>query len=166
MIYLLDANTFIQAHRTYYHMRICPGYWDWLDQQFAQGSLISIDFVQKELVNGNDELADWAKERNKLFLAVSDEETQSQFGNVATHVMTLDQMRPGTHEEFLDCADPWLVAKAKTLPYSIVVTQETFDPNIRKKIKLPNICRDCDVPFINTFELLRKLKAEFILFQG
>lgn len=165
MRYLLDANTFIQAHRTYYHMKICPGYWEWLDQQCAQGRLVSIDFVQKELTDGKDKLAEWAKYRDEFFLAISDDETQAQFGSVAAHVMTLKHMRPGTHEEFLDCADPWLVAKAMALPGITVVTHETFDPNIRKKIKLPNICRDFDVPFINTFELLKELEAEFILHQ-
>jgi len=163
LIYLLDANTFIQAHRTYYHMQICPGYWDWLELQFSQGNIISIDYIQQELIDGNDELAGWAKDRSGLFTEISDNRTQECFGEVASHVMTLDHMRPGTREEFLDCADPWLVAKAKTLPDCTVVTHETFDPNIRKKIKLPNICHDFQVPYINTFELLNELKAVFVL---
>jgi len=146
-------------------MSVCPGYWDWIDVQFSQGNLISIDFIQQELADGNDELAEWAKDRNELFLEISDDKTQEEFSHIASHVMTLSHMLPGTHEEFLDCADPWLVAKAKTIPGSTVVTHETFDPNIRKKIKLPNICRDFGVLSIDTFELLKTLKAEFILSQ-
>lgn len=165
MRYLLDANTFIEAHRRYYQMQICPGYWNWLDLQFEQGNLISIDFIQEELIRNDDELADWAKYRDNLFLETSDDETQTQFKHVAAHIMTLTHMNHGTHEEFLGCADPWLVAKAMALPGSIVVTQETFDPNIRKKIKLPNMCRDFNITPIDTFQLLRALKAEFILSQ-
>jgi hypothetical protein len=36
MKYLLDANTYIQAMNTYYHVDFCPAYWDWLDRQFNQ----------------------------------------------------------------------------------------------------------------------------------
>jgi hypothetical protein len=164
--YLLDANTFIQAHRTYYNMHICPGYWEWLEQQCTQGHLISIDFVQQELVDGNDELAEWAKDQDELFLEVNDDETQTEFSHIAAHVMTLNHMRPGTHEEFLGCADPWLIAKAITLPDVTVVTHETFDRDIRKKIKLPNICDDFGILYINTFELLARLEAEFVLSQN
>ena len=44
-----------------------------------------------------------------------------------------------------------------------VVTQESFVPVGSKKVKVPNICRDFDVKYINTIELLRKLEAKFIL---
>jgi len=42
-------------------MDICPAYWDWLDQQFDQGELASIDMVGRELKAGDDALAKWAK---------------------------------------------------------------------------------------------------------
>jgi len=101
-----------------------------------------------------------------MFVPVSDLETQNIFAQVSTHVMTLDHMKTGAREEFLNCADPWLVAKAKTLTDEIeitVVTHETFDPHIRKKIKLPDICKYFNIPYINTFDALRKLEAEFVL---
>ncbi|VAW61885.1 hypothetical protein MNBD_GAMMA11-760 [hydrothermal vent metagenome] len=113
-----------------------------------------------------DELMDWAKPRKSMFVPVSDLETQNIFAQVSTHVMTLDHMKTGAREEFLNCADPWLVAKAKTLTDEIeitVVTHETFDPHIRKKIKLPDICKYFNIPYINTFDALRKLEAEFVL---
>lgn len=38
-MYLLDANTYIEAKNRYYQMSFCPAYWDWLDQQFELGTL-------------------------------------------------------------------------------------------------------------------------------
>lgn len=31
-MYLLDANTYIQAKNLHYQMSFCPAYWDWLDE--------------------------------------------------------------------------------------------------------------------------------------
>ena len=54
MIYLLDANTYIEAKNRYYDMEFCPAYWDWLDQQFAMGVAGSIDMIGYRILgNGN-----------------------------------------------------------------------------------------------------------------
>ena len=86
MIYLLDANTLIEAKNRYYGMHICPGYWAWVLHTHGQGVLASIESVGDELKRGNDELALWAKQNKALFLAVSDEATQTAFTQVAEHV--------------------------------------------------------------------------------
>ena len=38
MAYLLDANVFISAHRLYYGMNLCPGFWDALTALHDAGS--------------------------------------------------------------------------------------------------------------------------------
>lgn len=75
MRYLLDANTYIQAKNQYYGMDICPAYWDWLDLQFEQGLIGSVDMIGRELRDGNDELADWVKERPGHFINNDDDAT-------------------------------------------------------------------------------------------
>ena len=54
--YLLDANVFIQAKRTYYPFDICPGFWDALCWHQAKGVVFSIDKVWGELEKGGDEI--------------------------------------------------------------------------------------------------------------
>jgi len=49
-------------------MDICPAYWDWLDQQFDQGELASIDMVGRELKAGDDALAKWQKNAQLILL--------------------------------------------------------------------------------------------------
>ncbi len=39
MTYLLDANVFIQAKRLYYGFDFCPGFWDWIIESNAEGSV-------------------------------------------------------------------------------------------------------------------------------
>ena len=86
MIYLLDANTLIEAKNRYYQMSICPGYWDWLLRANQAGKVHSIRSVRDELQRGNDALAVWAKEHAPLFLDESDHATQTAFAEVAQHL--------------------------------------------------------------------------------
>lgn len=163
MNYLLDANTFIEAKNRYYNMAVCPGYWDWIEQQFADGQVASIESVGDELLNGNDELKTWAASHKALFLPVSDEETQEALAEIAAHAAELaGDMKPGALEEFLGGADPWLIAKARTQG-AVVVTHEQFNPNVKKKILIPNVCNQFEVRWMNTFDLLLELEARFVL---
>src|SRR3989304_6097538 len=59
--YLLDANVFIEAAKRYYAFDIAPGFWQKLAQLAGQVRVRRVDRVQKELMKGNDQLADWAK---------------------------------------------------------------------------------------------------------
>ncbi len=163
MKYLLDANTFIEAKNRYYNMQVCPGYWDWLLLKSASNEIASISLVYDELKRGNDELKDWAIDHEDLFLDISDEPTQQAFAEIAQYVSEqASEMRSGAMEEFLSGADPWLIAKARISGMTIV-THEAFNAYIKRKFLIPNICRLFDVPYIDTFELLLTLEAEFVL---
>jgi hypothetical protein len=164
MIYLLDSNTLIEAKNRYYGMNICPGYWSWVLRSHGQGVLASIKTVGDELKRGNDELALWAKHNAALFLPVSDNATQTAFAQVAAHVASqAAQMKAGALEEFLSGADPWLIAKAMTLPDSVVVTHEQFNLQMRRKFSIPNVCQHFGVQWMDTFTLLGHTQANFVL---
>jgi len=162
MMYLLDANVFIQAKNFYYGFDICPGFWDWMDAAAAPGREVrSISRVYDELAAGNDTLADWVKPRkgDGRFLTVTDNETQSVFVKVATYVQTAGYTQ-SAKDLFLGGADPWLVAKAATLG-ATVVTLEKSEPNAKKRVPLPNICAVFGVPVLDTFALLQAHSAAF-----
>jgi hypothetical protein len=158
----LDSNSYIEAKSRYYQMDFCPAYWDWLDHQFTAGELGSINIVYDELKGFNDELSVWIKERKDQFCDVSDDTTQNQFIEIAEYVSTLENMKPGNIENFLAKADPWLIAKAKVLN-AVVVTQETLVDENAKKVKIPNVCIKFGVEYINTFQLLQRLNACFVM---
>lgn len=164
MIYLLDANTLIEAKNRYYSMTICPGYWTWILQSHSKGAVASIDPVGNELKQGHDELAAWAKQHDQLFWDVSDNETQEAFAKVATHVASqAHQMKAGAVDEFLAGADPWLIAKAMTTPDCVLVTHEQFNPQLKRKFSIPNVCQAFGMQWINTFQALDATGAEFRL---
>jgi hypothetical protein len=57
MANLLDANVFIQAKNDYYGFDLAPGFWDWLDQENARGTVFSIERVGAELTGYGDPMA-------------------------------------------------------------------------------------------------------------
>tara|TARA_R110001599_G_scaffold298022_1_gene502318 strand:- start:8222 stop:8716 length:495 start_codon:yes stop_codon:yes gene_type:complete len=160
--YLLDSNTYIQAKNFYYNMEFCPAYWDWLDAEYEKGNLASIANVYDELKVYGDELSSWVKKRKNHFVEDSDDATQEKFAEVAEYVANLANKKPEHIANFLDKADPWLIAKASTLKATIV-THERLDPPSSKNVKIPNICQVFEVEYISTYDLLRRLEAQFIL---
>ena len=163
MRYLLDANTYIEAKNQYYGMDICPAYWDWLDRQFALGTIASVDMIGRELKEGNDELANWVRERPDHFIRNDDALTQTLFTEIVQFVIEGDY-NPGNRDNFLAKADPWIIAKAKAIGASVVTHEAVAAANTRK-VKVPNICQQFEVPCLNTFRFLRELEARFVLGQ-
>jgi hypothetical protein len=162
LTYLLDTNTFIEAKNRYYRMPAFPGFWEWIDLQFASGQIQSIQMVFEEISRGGDELSDWLKDRKSRFIDVDDEPTQAVFTEIAQCVVDHPDYTESNVANFLTVADPWLIAKAKILGATLV-THETMAPTGSKKVKIPNICRKFEVSVCNTFDMLAALEAQFVL---
>lgn len=165
-MYLLDSNVFIDAKNLYYQFDTFPGFWDWLDSEQERGTLASIHPIRDELLKGDDELADWVKARKhtEWFQAIDDEQTQTNFAEIAEWVMA-QPYKDTAKSHFLSGGDPWLIARARTIG-ATVVTHETYDGASRKKVKIPNVSRPFGVTPINTFELIRVTGAAFTLRGG
>lgn len=162
-LFLLDANIFIQANRVNYPIEVFPGFWEWLDQENAAGLVKSIQPVYKEIAAGNDILAEWVKARNSQdwFLSVDDAETQIAFAEIANWVMAQSQKyKEAIRSDFLQVADPWLIAKAMS-SNAYIVTHESNDPLNRRKVLIPVVCEEFGVNFINTMDLMRLTGAKF-----
>jgi hypothetical protein len=56
-------------------------------------------------------------------------------------------------------ADPWVIAHAMA-EKAIVVTKETKDIK-GKRIKIPNVCENMRVPYINDFQFIQRMGIKF-----
>ena len=162
--YVLDADVFIQARRMHYPFDICPGFWNALIRQHRLGNLCSIDQVKAELVDEDDQLAEWAKETvpRVFFKGTADQRVLATFGEMVNWVQTKDQFTPEAKAQFASAADGWLVAFAKVNGLT-VVTHEEYAPEAKKIVKIPNVCIEFDVPYCTTFEMLRGVGEQFVL---
>lgn len=63
MLYLLDANTLIDANRDYYPIRRVDEYWSWLVHQGQEGRVkIPLEIYEEVKGGKKDELSKWAKD--------------------------------------------------------------------------------------------------------
>lgn len=154
MKYVLDTNVFLEADKRYYGLDFCPMFWTWLRKHEKEGNLYSIRSVYDELKGYGDELANWVRQHNDYFYSESDEKCQENFIHIVNLCQSQYDLNHRKNLNFLDSADPWLIARAMT-DGSTIVTEEKYK-NEAKKIIIPNLCRELGVEYINTFELLRK----------
>lgn len=160
-IFLLDSNVFMQAARQYYAFDFAPGFWEALVEHASQGRVLSIDKVKIELEKGNDVLADWAKgDFARAFVTTARDDVVAQYGEVMRGVASQAQYTDSAKTDFADGADGWLVAYAKVEKKTIVVTQEPLRPDIKWRIPIPNVCKNCGVLWIDTFEMIRRLQIK------
>ncbi len=171
VVYLLDTNVFIQAKNSYYAFDLCPAFWASIAKQFAGNRLFSIVPIKEELTvkkkKGQipDELSEWASKTipSPFFKSVSEDSVIDAFSEMQQWANDDRQQfkQPAKIEFASVTADAWLVAYAKAKGLS-VVTHEVYDANNRKKIKIPNVCEAFDVPYCDTFEMLRSLGVRFV----
>ncbi|MGH9044785.1 MAG: DUF4411 family protein [Acidimicrobiales bacterium] len=160
MAYLLDANVFIQGKNLHYGFDFCPGFWDWIDDSHAAGSVFSIDKVSDELVAVDDDLAGWARTRPDGFFLGADAslipslQATSTWANGAGY-------EPAAVATFLQVADYYLVAHAHAHGH-VVVTHEVISAST-KRIKIPNACLGMGVRYLTPFEMLRTERARFVM---
>lgn len=161
--YLLDTNVFVEAARRYYPLDFARPYWDGLLKFARQGRLSSCDRVLHELEKGRDELKTWAKKEFYPFFQTT--ETQEVLEAYAELVQWAEGQRQYANyaiDEFMreGNADSWLLALALSTEQT-VVTHEVFAPEAKKRILIPNVCQEFDIPYCDTFEMLRRLDFKF-----
>jgi len=159
--YLLDANVFIEAHRRYYAFDIVPSFWQTLVQLAVDNKIITIDRVKQEIISTKEEdvLSNWAiDEFDRWFMPTDDVNVFKSYGLIMNWVQKQSQYYDSAKSEFASVADSWLIAYAMTYGYKIV-THEQFKRDVKKRILIPNVCRAFNVPFIDTFEMLRRLNV-------
>jgi hypothetical protein len=165
--FLLDANIFIEAHRRYYGLDVCIGFWAALIRENDAKRLASIDKVRAELVAIEDALSDWVESTApaELFKGTADKRVIETFRDVLTWVEAQPQFTQAAKEKFANGADGWVVAYAKVNGY-VVVTHEQYRPGAQNTVPIPNVCVELGVDYCNAFEMLRDLKVQFVLRHG
>ncbi len=160
MVYLLDANVFMQAKNLHYGLDFCPAFWDWLIQGNASGQVFSIERVGDEIEAGADELSVWTAQRGDGFFLKPTAAMLPALQTVSGWA-TGQQYEQAAVSTFLQVADYYLVAHALAHGHT-VVTHEIASTST-KKIKIPDACISLGIRCVTPFEMLRSERARFIL---
>ncbi len=154
--FLLDTNILIQSYRRDYPFDIAPGFWEYLVKLGNEGLIAFPDEVIKEILGYKDDLSTWLKgnETSLLTYLCSEEVVQVKYNIIINSVQTNNVYFQTAKAQFASGADSWLIAVAMAYGLTIV-TQEVYEPNCRKRVKIPNECKRHGMKFIDRMEFMR-----------
>lgn len=158
-VYVFDTNVLINAKRDYYAFDLVPEFWSCLIRHADAGRVKSIDRIKRELERGSPdhELLVWVNNHFlHAFQRTDETDIIAAYGVLMKWSRNQKQFFDAAKAEFAQKADAWLVAYAMA-KRCVLVTHEVFEPNIKRKIKIPNACQPFGVPYVKTFEMLRDL---------
>ena len=154
--YWLDSNVFIEGKKGPYGFDIAPRFWTLIDELIEDGRIACPIQVYQELLDSQDQIANWAKERKNSGLFVSPtRDVQEKFRTIVSYVVRRYPDN-GPRRRFLSKADPWVIAHA-IAQGGVVVTLESRDPPDSRKVKIPNVCENLPIGCTNTYDMLRQL---------
>jgi predicted nucleic acid-binding protein len=156
--YCLDTNVLIEAWQKYYSPIFCPSYWDVLNKLGAEEIIFIPEIVFEEITRTDDELSSWLKESQIPIHAITEnvnESLKSIYAKDPLHKYLVDNIKSRS------LADPWVIAHALSSK-ATVVTKENKETAINtKRIKIPNVCDNMGVRWINDFDFIRELNLSF-----
>lgn len=163
MLYLLDANTLIDAKRDYYPIDRVPEFWDWLIFHGQRGNIkIPIEVYEefsdtKDQDGKKDDLATWAEETEVKKALLFEEEVQQDL--VARITYGGYTSNPTDDELKKIGRDPFLLSYAlQDLKNRCIVTTEVSKPKRQgANRQIPNVSNDFGIRCINTFKLTREM---------
>lgn len=157
-VYCIDANILIQAWQSYYSPQICPEYWEILNRLGKAGVIFIPEAVYEEIKKKEDDLFKWLKKSDIPIKKIDGAVTQC----------LKDMYRAHPKHKFLvaengkrSAADPWVIAHA-IKEKAVVVTKENknlYGKN--SKIKIPHVCENMDVRYLDDFALVKELNIQF-----
>jgi hypothetical protein len=163
MLYLLDANTLIDAKNFYWQMERVPEFWEWLEYQGNEGRIKIPQQIYDELDGGNsasptaDELTVWVHQPNIRTALLLDEEAEPDDVN---EVVTNGYLATPTAADLLAMGrDPFLISYGyKDVGNRTIVTTERSKPSKSgSKRHVPDVCNSLGVTFIDTYQLTEDL---------
>ena len=156
--YCLDANVLIQAWQKYYSPKVCPSYWDILNTLGNENRIFIPEMVYEEIVRTEDDLSRWLKDSN-IPIRKIDENVTSCLKNIystnPTHKFLVDNTKARS------LADPWIIAHAINENATVVTKEEKITASNSKRIKIPNVCDNMNIEWMNDFQMVAELNIRF-----
>jgi hypothetical protein len=163
-LYCLDANVLIQAWQKYYSPKFCPDYWEILNELGKKGRVFIPEEVKNEIVvpdspeKTEDDLSKWIK-RSSIPIHKPTEKVISCWQKILQtnplHKLLVDNIKGRS------LADPWVISHAMSMN-ATVVTKENIETALNtKRIKIPNVCQNMGIRWIDDFEFVKELGIKF-----
>ena len=156
--YCLDANVLIQAWQKYYSPKICPNYWDILNHLGQNNKIFLPQMVYEEITRTDDDLAKWLKSSSIPEIKIDEQVAnclKSIYAANPSHIQLVDNTKQRS------LADPWVIAHAMNEGAVIVTKEEKVTALNSTKVKIPNVCENMGIRYINDFEFIQEMGLRF-----
>ncbi|MEY2830037.1 MAG: hypothetical protein RIQ33_1895 [Bacteroidota bacterium] len=156
--YCLDANVLIQAWQKYYNPKFCPDYWDILIELGKQEKIFIPEYVYEEIVRTEDDLSKWLKSSEIPIRKVNEQVAnclKNIYSSNPSHVNLVDNTKSRS------LADPWVIAHSIHENATAVTKEEKVTALNSNKIKIPNVCENMGVRWINDFQFIDEINIKF-----
>lgn len=156
--YCLDANVLIQAWQKYYSPELCPDYWANLNELGKAERIFIPNAVRDEIIRTEDDLSNWLKQSSIPIKQITEPVTialQNIYSSDPKHKFLVDNTKARS------LADPWIIAHSIVEGATVVTKEEKVTQLNSKRIKIPNVCDNMNVRWINDFEFLREVGIRF-----
>lgn len=162
--FLLDANVFIQPHRTYFPVQYATLFWNQMATVICRTEVGVLDVVIAELTRSEDDLSNWIQgvhEINKI--SIRDPQILIHYSEIMEYI----HESPVYSEHALrrwgatDYADPWLIAAAMSMQAEIV-TDEVSAGGLSERHpsgnpKIPDVSKHFRVTCITPYDFTRQM---------
>lgn len=154
MIFCLDSNALIEPWNKYYSPKI-SNYFDILEQLIDEERIFCTEEVAQEIKKGDDHLYKWLKKNESKFVKGINSDVQTKVRQILLQFPNLIDSRKQR-----SMADPWVIAHAWSVN-AVIVTKEYPTDSIKKKCKIPDVCRYFDIGCMDDWQFISKLGITF-----
>ena len=148
MKYSIDTSAILDGWRRYYPPDIFPPIWTKLDELIGQGMLIASEEVLFELERKDDEVYDWARQRQHIFRPINEEIQTAVSDILRQHKKLIDQRKDRS------AADPFVIALAQLESCSVLTGEKPTNSLSRPNI--PDVCAALGVRWLGMLQLFRE----------
>lgn len=156
--YSLDANVLIQAWQKYYSPKICPDYWEVLIKLGSTQRIFLAEEIYEEIADTEDDLTVWLKSSQ-----IPIRKTDANVIGCWKSILAADPI----HKELVhertgrSKGDPWLISHAMDANATVVTKEELITAANSKTVKIPNVCNNMGIRWLNDFEFVQELGIRF-----
>jgi hypothetical protein len=146
--YSLDTSAFIVPYRNWIPPDLVPKLWNLKDELIQSGEIKASREVYREIIQTDDDLSKWVKERRGMFIDV-DEVQQRHVDNMVNRFpkwVDYDAQR--------NVADPFVIALA--MEYELIVVSYEKGGS-EEKPSIPYVCREYGVEHLLYTDFLRQI---------
>jgi len=156
--YCFDSNILIQAWQKYYSPKYCPDYWIVLNQLGYENRIFISEMVYDEITRTDGDLSKWLKLSKIPVHKISEPVTKCLeriYQKNPLHKFLVDSTKARS------LADPWVIAHAISEKAIVVTKEEKVTSPNSNKIKIPNVCDNMGIRWINDFKFIEEINIKF-----